>query len=80
MRLWIGVITFLAGATLWRVSRREPPAVPTWLSRLALGMVALGLGTLAMTQPGLGWYLASIASSLVAIALILSVLREIIKR
>lgn len=80
LRLWIGIITFVAGGTLWRVASRERTVVPPWLGRLAAGVTSLGLGTLATTQPGLAWSVASIAFSATAIALIVSVLVSILRR
>ncbi|MEJ7809559.1 MAG: hypothetical protein WKG32_03995 [Gemmatimonadaceae bacterium] len=76
MELWIGIVTFVAGVTLWHVARRERAVVPTWLPRLAIGVTALGLSTLAATQPGLGWKVSSISFSIVAIALIITVIRD----
>jgi hypothetical protein len=76
MQLWLGIITFVAGAVLWYVSNRERALVPPWVPRLAIGVTALGLSTLAATQPATAWKMVSIALSLVAIALIVSVLRE----
>lgn len=80
MRLWIGIITFVAGGTLWRVASREHALVPRWLRRLAVGVTSLGLGTLTTTQPGVAWSFASIAFSIVAISLIISVLVSILRR
>ncbi len=76
MQLWLGIITFIAGAVLWYVSNRERPLVPTWVPRLGIGVTALGLSTLASTQPQLGWKVFSSALSLVAITLLLWVLRN----
>jgi hypothetical protein len=80
MQLWLGVVTFVAGAVLWYVSNRERALVAAWVPRLALGVTALGLSTLAAVQPALAWKLASITMSLVAITLILSVILELLRR
>ncbi|HEU4565596.1 MAG TPA: hypothetical protein VFS05_13135 [Gemmatimonadaceae bacterium] len=76
MQLWLGIVTFVAGAVLWYVSNRERALVPPWVPRLAIGVTALGLSTLAAIQPALGWKIVSIVLSLAAIVLIISVLRE----
>ena len=80
MQLWLGIVTFIAGAVLWYVSNRERALVPAWVPRLGVGVTALGLSTMASTQPELGWKIFSIALSLVAITMILSVLRENLRR
>lgn len=80
MQLWLGIITFVAGAVLWYVSNRERALVPPWLPRLAIGVTALGLSTLASLQPATAWKMVSIALSLVAITLIASVLRDNLRR
>ena len=80
MELWLGIVTFVAGGVLWRVARRERAFVAPWLPRLGVGIAMLGLGTLAITQEGVGWNIASIAASLVAIGVITSVLLEILRR
>jgi hypothetical protein len=80
LELWLGVVTFVAGSVLWRVARRNRALVAPWLPRLGLGIAVLGLGTLAITLEGVGWNFVSIAASLVAIGLIVSVLLEILRR
>ena len=80
MRLWIGIITFLLGAGLWARSEWRAAPAPAWLGRLGLGTAALGVSTLAMTQPGMTWIVTSICFSVVAIALIGWVVFEMIRR
>ena len=80
MRLWIGIITFVVGVALWYVSQRTPRRGPPWLGRLGLGAGALGISTLAMTQPGLSWTISSICFSVVAIALLGWVIVEALRR
>ena len=80
VELWLGVVTFVAGSVLWRVASRERALVAPWLPRLGLGIAILGLGTLAITLQGVVWNFVSIAASLVAIGLIVSVLVEILRR
>jgi len=70
MRLSVGIVTFLLGAALWARSQWGPRPVPRWLARLGVGMAALGVSTLAMTQAGVPWIILSISCSLIAIALI----------
>ncbi|MEP6689875.1 MAG: hypothetical protein ABJD07_01895 [Gemmatimonadaceae bacterium] len=63
--LWLGTITFLSGAALaWFTPRASS------LRRLGGGIGTLGLGTLAMTQPGLVWIALSIVCSTIAIVVI----------
>jgi hypothetical protein len=80
VELWLGVVTFVAGSVLWRVASRERALVAPWLPRLGIGIAILGLGTLVLTLDGVGWNFVSIAASLVAIAVIVSVLLEILRR
>jgi len=80
MRLWIGIATFFAGAALWARSQWSSAAAPRWLARLGLGTAALGLSTLAMTQPGMAWTISSICFSIVAIVLIGWVVVETLRR
>jgi hypothetical protein len=80
MLLWLGIITFVAGCLLWYRSQRPGTRVPRTLARFGLGAAALGLGTLTMMQPGIGWTIASICFSMIAIGLIASVLMDIRRR
>ena len=80
MRLWIGIVTFIVGVALWYRSQRVPARSPLWLGRLGLGTAALGMSTLAMTQPGLSWTISSICFSVVAIALLGWVVVETLRR
>ena len=85
MRLWLGVATFLVGATLLflatpalagaRAGRR-----PAWVQHLRAAMGALGIAVLASTRPGLGWSVSSICFSLIAIILLATVLRAQVRR
>jgi hypothetical protein len=80
VELWLGVVTFVGGSVLWHVASRERALVAPWLPRLGLGIAVLGLGTLAITLNGVAWNFVSIAASLVAIGVIMSVLLEILRR
>ncbi len=80
MQLWIGIITFVAGAVLWYVSNRDRALVPPWIPRLALGITALGLAVLAATQPQLWWQISSISFGLIANILIGWVVIEHLRR
>ena len=80
MRLWLGVVTIVAGVVLWFSARREHAAVPPWVPRLAIAISTLGAGTVAATRPGVYWSVASSALSLVAIIIIATVLRQIVRR
>lgn len=80
MRLWIGIVTFLVGVGLWYRSQTASGRGPPWLGRLGLGAGALGISTLAMTQPGLSWTISSICFSIVAIALLAWVIVEALRR
>ena len=79
-RLWVGVITFIAGSLLWFAVQSEYLRGPRWLLRLGAGIGFLGLSTLLTTQTGLTWSLASIALSIVAIWLIVSVIIDNLRR
>ena len=70
MRLWLGIATFVAGAILWRIAARRRGEYPPWVPRLAVGLGALGLATLATTQPGLPWSISAICFGLIAVVLI----------
>ena len=84
MRLWVGVVTFLAGAVVWFLTgagfgpARRP--LPPWVPRFGLALGALGLSVLASTQPGFSWTISSICFSLVAIILLVWVLRDNLRR
>ena len=80
MRLWVGVVTLLAGLALLATSRRERAQVPAWMPRLALAVAALGVATLAATRPGVGWSVSSISFSLIAIVLLLWVIVDMLRR
>lgn len=80
MQLVLGVLTFVGGAMLWYVAQRDREFVPVWVMRLALGLTALGLSTLARTQEGLAWSISSICFSLIAIILLGSVVLEMLRR
>lgn len=80
MRLWLGVATFVAGAILWHLAGRRRGAYAAWVPRLAVGLAALGLATLASTQPGLAWSISAICFSLIAIVLIGWALRDNLRR
>lgn len=80
MPLWVGVVTLAAGLALLVSTRLERKLLPPWMPRLALGVCALGLATLAARQPGLSWSVSAIAFSLVAIVLIVLVLADILRR
>ena len=80
MRLWIGILTFLLGAGICARSEWRKGPMPPWLGRLGLGTAALGLSTLAMTQPGLPWIISSICFSVVAIVLIGWVVVDTVRR
>lgn len=84
MRLWLGIVTFVAGAAVWFVTgapffaRRR--AYPPWAPRFGLAMGALGLSVLASTRPGLSWDISSIGFSIVAIVLFAWVLLDTARR
>ena len=80
MRLVLAA-TLVAGAILlWFASRRERTRVPRWVPTLAVAIGALGISTAAASQPGLGWSISSICFSLIAIILIVTVIRDLLRR
>ena len=80
MRLWLGIVTFLAGAVLWQIARASRRTRPTWVPRLALWLASLGLATLATTQPGLPWSVSAMCFATIAVVLIGWVLWENVRR
>ena len=80
MRLGLGVVLVVAGLALLASSRRERADVPAWTPRLAVAIGALGVSVLAASRPGMGWSVSSICFSLIAIVLIVTVLRDNLRR
>lgn len=80
VRLAIGTALFVGGAVLWRLARSGRIAGPAWLPRFGVGLAALGLGTLALTQPGLWWSVGSIVFGAVAVGLLAGVVIENVRR
>jgi peptidoglycan/LPS O-acetylase OafA/YrhL len=80
VQLALAATLLIGGALLWLASRRERTRVPRWVSPLAIAIGALGLSVAASSQPGVGWSISSICFSLIAIVLILTVIRDILKR
>ena len=78
MRLWLGIATFVGGALLLAWSARRPAPGPG--RQLGLGLGALGLATMASTQPGPWWSVSAISFSLIAIVLLALVLRGSLRR
>ena len=79
-RLVAGVALFVTGAVVWRLARSGTLGGPRWLPRLGAGVATLGLGTLALTQPGLWWSIASIVFGAVAVALLATIVLENLRR
>ena len=80
MRLVLAATLIVGAILLWLASRRERTRVPRWVPTLAVAMGALGLSTAAASQPGLGWSISSICFSLIAIILIVTVIRDMLRR
>jgi hypothetical protein len=80
MRLVLAATLVVGAILLWLASRRERARVPRWVPTLAVAMGALGLSTAAASQPGLGWSISSICFSLIAIILIVTVIRDMLRR
>ena len=80
MRLVLAATLVVGAILLWLASRRERTRVPRWVPTLAVAMGALGLSTAAASQPGLGWSISSICFSLIAIILIVTVIRDMLRR
>lgn len=78
VRLWLGIATFVGGALLLAWSARRPGSAAA--RHLGLGLGALGLATMASTQPGLWWSVSAISFSLIAIVLLALVLRASLRR
>ena len=80
MRFNIGLLTLVAGIALWFSAKRERADVPRWLPRLAIAIGTLGASTILSTRLGVAWSIASSSLSVVAIVLIATVMREILKK
>jgi hypothetical protein len=80
MRLVLATTLLVGAIVLWFASKREQARVPRWVPTLAVAIGALGLSTAAASQPGLGWSISSICFSLIAIVLIVTVIREMLRR
>lgn len=80
MQLALAATLIIGALLLWFTSRRERSKVPRWVPPLAIAIGALGLSVAASSQPGVGWSISSICFSLIAIILILTVIRAILKR
>lgn len=85
MRLWLGIITFLAGAILWfrtgaTFSAPGHAARPPWVPRLGVALGAFGISTMASTRTGVSWSISSICFAIVAIVLLIWVLRDNLRR
>ena len=79
-RLVAGIVLFISGAIVWRLARTGRLSGPRWLPRLGLGVASLGLGTLALTQPGLWWSIASIVFGAAAVTLLAMIVLENLRR
>ena len=80
MQLALSATLIIGALLLWFTSRRERSNIPRWVPPLAIAIGALGLSVAASSQPGVGWSISSICFSLIAIVLILTVIRDILKR
>ena len=80
MRLVLAATLVIGAILLWFASRRERTRVPRWVPTLAVAIGALGISTAAASQPGLGWSISSICFSLIAIILIVTVIRDLLRR
>ena len=80
MRLVLAATLVVGAILLWFASRRERTRVPRWVPTLAVAIGALGISTAAASQPGLGWSISSICFSLIAIVLIVTVIRDMLRR
>jgi hypothetical protein len=80
MRLPLAATLIVGAALLWFTSRRERSRVPQWVPTLAVAIASLGISVAVASRPGIGWSISSICFSLIAIILILTVIRAILKR
>lgn len=80
MKLFLGSFTLFGGLALLFVRWRGGDQVPVWIARLAVGLTALGVSTLLSAHDGLPWSIASIVFSIIAIAILASVLWEMLHR
>jgi peptidoglycan/LPS O-acetylase OafA/YrhL len=80
MRLTLAATLLVGAILLYFAARREKERVPKWVPTLAVAIAALGISTAAASQPGVGWSVSSICFSLIAIILIVTVIRDILRR
>ena len=80
MRLSLAATLLVGAILLFFAARRERARVPKWVPTLAIAIGALGISTAAASQPGVGWSVSSICFSLIAIILIITVIRDILRR
>jgi peptidoglycan/LPS O-acetylase OafA/YrhL len=80
MRLPLAATLIVGAALLWFTSRRERSRVPQWVPTLAVAIASLGISVAVASRPGIGWSISSICFSLIAIILIVTVIRAILKR
>lgn len=79
-RLFVGIALFVAGALIWRLAATGVLRGAAWLPQLGLGVASLGLGTLALTQPGLWWSIVSIAFGAIAVGLLGAIVLRNLRR
>ena len=79
-RLLVGIALFVTGAVVWRLATTGALRGPPWLPRLGLGVAALGLGTLSLTQPGLWWSIASILFGAIAVGILGAIVLRNLRR
>jgi hypothetical protein len=84
-RVLLGATLFVLGAALWFFGRGagqgDPPRrVRASIPRLGVALGSLGLSVMASAQPGVAWSVSSICFSLIAIVLLLTVVREALRR
>jgi len=80
MTAWVGLVTLIGGVALWITSRRERAQVPTWFPRLAVGITALGVSTMLLARGGTLFSVLSAAFSVVAIAVLASIIWSLLRR
>lgn len=80
VRLAVGTALFVGGAVVWRLAHSGRIRGPAWLPRFGIGLAALGLGTLALTQPGLWWSVGSIVFGAIAVGMLAAVVIENVRR
>ena len=80
MRFFIGAFLFVAGVALFISARREREHVLPGMTRLGVGVAALGLASMALALETFAWHVVSIVFGAIAVVLLLWVMIQQLRR